>query len=215
MRTTVRSTRSTLKSSEACDPPVMCLWMMKKKFPFSYRLFSDLHVHCMCVIMTIISFKLLYVWLLLWYYIYYLSYVCNLILAHIWDALGFPCKIGCDTHHKGSPLRHSPSSLGHLDAASTKELLHQWRGSPRPPHKVSSPLHTNQEGRRRLPVSHLGLKAFGEPCTPWFTQESPHKVGTTLHSLSSKLILSLSTSTKHMQVYWWAIKHLDGLDMIF
>jgi hypothetical protein len=37
----------------------------------------------MCVIMTIISFKLLYVLLLLWYYIFYLSYVCNLILAHI------------------------------------------------------------------------------------------------------------------------------------
>jgi hypothetical protein len=26
-----------------------------------------------------------------------------------------------------------PSSLGHLDAASTKELLHLGRGSPRPP----------------------------------------------------------------------------------
>jgi hypothetical protein len=30
--------------------------------------------------------------------------------------------------------------------------------------------------------------------------ESPHKVGTTLHSLSSKLSLALSTYTKHMQV---------------
>jgi hypothetical protein len=28
------------------------------------------------------------------------------------------------TRHKGSLLRHSPSSFGHLDAASTKELLH-------------------------------------------------------------------------------------------
>jgi hypothetical protein len=100
------------------------------------------------------------------------------------------------THHKGSPLRHSPRSLGHLDVASTKELLHQGRGSPRPPHKVSSPLHTKLEGRWRLPVSHIGPKASGEPCTPWFTQESPHKVGITLHSLSSKLSLALSTHTQ-------------------
>jgi hypothetical protein len=107
------------------------------------------------------------------------------------------------------PLRHSPSSLGHLDAASTKELLHQGRGVSTPPHKVSSPLHTKSEGRRRLPVSHLGPKASDAPCTTWFTQESPHKVRTTLHSLRSKLILALSTHThthtKHMQVYGWAI----------
>jgi hypothetical protein len=62
---------------------------------------------------------------------------------------------------------------------------------------------------------HLGPKASGEPCTPWFIQKSPHKVYTTLHSLSSKLSLALSTYTKHMQVYGRAIKHLDGLDMIF
>jgi hypothetical protein len=108
------------------------------------------------------------------------------------------------TRHKDSPLKHLPSSLGHLDAASTKELLHQGRGSPRPPHKVSSPLHTKPEGRWQLLVSHLGPKASGEPCTPWFTQESPHKIGTTLHSLSSKLSLALSVYTKHMQVYGWA-----------
>jgi hypothetical protein len=119
------------------------------------------------------------------------------------------------TRHKGSPLRHLPSSLDHLDAASTKDLLHQGRGSPRPPHKVSPPLHTKPEGRRRLPVSHVVPKASGEPYTPWFTKESPHTVGTTLHSLSSKISLALSTYTKHMQVYGWAIKHLDGLDMIF
>jgi hypothetical protein len=113
------------------------------------------------------------------------------------------------------PLMHLPSSLGHLDAASTKELLHQGRGSPHPLHKVSSPLHTKPEGRWRLLVSHLGPKDSGEPCTPWFTQESPHKVGTTLHSLNSKLSLALSTYTKHMQDYRWAIKYLDGLDMIF
>jgi hypothetical protein len=57
------------------------------------------------------------------------------------------------TCHKGSPLRHSPSSLDHLDAASTKDLLHIGKGSPCPPHKVSSPLHTKSEGRRRLPMS--------------------------------------------------------------
>jgi hypothetical protein len=93
----------------------------------------------------------------------------------------------------------------HLDAASTKELLHLGRGSPRPPHKVSSTLHTKSEGRRQLPVSHLGPKGSGAPCTTWFTQESPHKVGTTLHSLSSKLSLALSTHTNHVQVYGWAI----------
>jgi hypothetical protein len=80
------------------------------------------------------------------------------------------------TCHKGSPLRHSPSSLGHLDAASTKELLHLGRGPPCPLHKVSLPLHTKPEGRRRLPFSHLGLKASGAPCTTWCTQESRHKV---------------------------------------
>jgi hypothetical protein len=105
--------------------------------------------------------------------------------------------------------------LGHLDAASTKELLHQGRGSPRPP--AQSVLATPHQagGSITIPVSHLGPKASDEPCTPWFTQESHHKVGTTLHSLSSKLSLALSTYTKHMQVYGWAIKHLDGLDMIF
>jgi hypothetical protein len=65
-----------------------------------------------------------------------------------------------------------------------------------------------------LPVRHLGPMASGEPCTPSFTPETPHKVGTTLHSLSSKLSLALSTYTKHTQVYGWAIKNLDGLDMI-
>jgi hypothetical protein len=109
------------------------------------------------------------------------------------------------THHKGSPLRHSPSSLGHLDAASTKELLHLGRGSPRPSHKVSLPLHTKPEGQRWLPVSELGPKASDASCTTRFTQESPCKVGTTLHSLSSKLSLALSTHTKYVQVYGWAI----------
>jgi hypothetical protein len=46
----------------------------------------------------------------------------------------------------------------------------------------------------------LRPKASGEPCTTGFTQESPHKVDTTLHSLSSKLSLVQSTYTKHMQV---------------
>jgi hypothetical protein len=144
-------------------------------------------------------------------------------LVHIVEALTqgycFPVTKSLQEHHltrhKCLPLRHSPSSFDHLDAASTKELLHQGRGSPRPPHTVFSPLHTKPKGRRRLPVSHLGPKASGEPCTHWFTQESPHKVGTSLHSLSSKLSLALNTYTKHMQVYGWAIKYLDGLDMIF
>jgi hypothetical protein len=74
-----------------------------------------------------------------------------------------------------------------LRSFSTKE-----GGLHVPPHKVSSPLHSKSEGRWRLSVSHLGPKASDEPCTPWFTQESPHKVGTTLHSLSSKLSLTLS-----------------------
>jgi hypothetical protein len=52
-----------------------------------------------------------------------------------------------------------------------------------------------------LPVSHLGLKPSDEPCTPRFTQESPHKVGTTLHAPNSKLSLALNTYTKHMKVY--------------
>jgi hypothetical protein len=78
------------------------------------------------------------------------------------------------------------------------ELLHLWRGSPHPQHKVSSPLHTKPEGRRRLPVSHLGPKASGTPYTTWFTQESPHNIGTTLHSLGSKLNLALSTHTQSM-----------------
>jgi hypothetical protein len=60
-----------------------------------------------------------------------------------------------------------------------RSFFTKGRGFPRPPHKVSSPLHTKSEGRRRLPVSHLGPKAFGAPCTSWSTQESPHKVGTT------------------------------------
>jgi hypothetical protein len=35
------------------------------------------------------------------------------------------------TRHQGSR-----QVLGHLDAVSTKELLHERRGSPRPPHKA-------------------------------------------------------------------------------
>jgi hypothetical protein len=72
----------------------------------------------------------------------------------------------------------SSSSLSHLDVASTKELLHQGRGSPRPLYKVSLPLHTKPEGRRLLLMSHLGPKASGAHCTTWFTQESPDKVDT-------------------------------------
>jgi hypothetical protein len=55
------------------------------------------------------------------------------------------------------PLRHSPSSLGHLDAASTKELLHQGRGVSTPP--TQSVLTTaHQVG---------GLKTIaGEPLRP-------------------------------------------------
>jgi hypothetical protein len=82
------------------------------------------------------------------------------------------------TCHKGSPRRHLSSFLDHLDVVSTKELLHQGRGSPRAPRKVSSPLHAKSEGRRRLLVSHLGPKAFATPCTTWSTQDSSHMVGT-------------------------------------
>jgi hypothetical protein len=39
--------------------------------------------------------------------------------------------------------------LGHLDVVSTnKELLHQERKSPCPPHTMSSPLHTKPESQR-------------------------------------------------------------------
>jgi hypothetical protein len=134
-------------------------------------------------------------------------------LVHVVEALTqefcFPVTKSLPRAPLDSPqrlaTRHSPSSLGHLDAASTKELLHLGRGSPHPPHKVFLLLHTKSEGRRRLPVIHLGPKASGGPCTPWFTQESPHKVGTKLHSLGSKLSLALSTHTKRVQVYGWAI----------
>jgi hypothetical protein len=54
------------------------------------------------------------------------------------------------TCHKGSSWRHSSSSIGHLDTACTKELLHQGRGSTRLLHKVSSLLHTKLEGQRLL-----------------------------------------------------------------
>jgi hypothetical protein len=60
------------------------------------------------------------------------------------------------TFHKGSPRRHSSSPLGHLDTSSTKDILHQGKGVSRPPHKLSSPLHTKPEGQRQLSMSHLG-----------------------------------------------------------
>jgi hypothetical protein len=130
-------------------------------------------------------------------------------LVHVVEVLTqeyyFPATKSLPRAPLDSPLRHSPSLLGHLDAAFTKELLHLGRGSPRLPHKVSLSLHTKPEGRRWLPVSHLDPKASSAPCTTLFTQESPHKIGTTMHSLSSKLSLALSTHTKNVQVYGWAI----------
>jgi hypothetical protein len=35
-----------------------------------------------------------------------LSCVCKMILAHTWDAFGFPCKIGCDTNHMDTSHYH-------------------------------------------------------------------------------------------------------------
>jgi hypothetical protein len=105
-----------------------------------------------------------------------LSVGTKLPLVHVVEALTqeywFPVTKYLPKSPLDLPLRHSPSSLGHLDVASTKEVLHLGRGSPRPPHKVFSSLHTKPEG-----------------------------FGTTMHSLSSKQSLALSTHTKHVQVY--------------
>jgi hypothetical protein len=44
----------------------------------------------------------------------------------------------------------------------------------------------------------VGMSILINPIKPWARMS--HKVGTSLHSLSSKLSLALSTYTKHMQV---------------
>jgi hypothetical protein len=62
------------------------------------------------------------------------------------------------TWHKGSPIRHSPSSLGHLDAASTKELLHLGRGSPCPSHSV---LATPQQAEGSKTIADEPLRPQG------------------------------------------------------
>jgi hypothetical protein len=53
-------------------------------------------------------------------------------LVHVVEALiqeyCFPVTKSLPRAPLDSPLRHSPSSLDHLDAASAKELLHQGRG---------------------------------------------------------------------------------------
>jgi hypothetical protein len=107
MRTTVTSTGAALRSSEACDSPLMCLWKMMKKllvqlsFVFGpscppsecnkwllYQLNSCTFDYCYGITL------------------FCLSYVCNMILAHIWDVFGFPCKIGCDKERLGGGGRN-------------------------------------------------------------------------------------------------------------
>jgi hypothetical protein len=74
----------------------------------------------------------------------------------------------------------------------TKKLLHQGRGSPHPPHKVSLSHHTKPEGRRRLPVRHLGPKGFDTHCTTWVAQDYLTRLShLTLTQLKAK------PSTKH------------------
>jgi hypothetical protein len=47
--------------------------------------------------MNIVSVKLLYILITVMVLLSIVYHVCEiLILAHIWNAFGFPCKIGCD-----------------------------------------------------------------------------------------------------------------------
>jgi hypothetical protein len=97
------------------------------------------------------------------------------------------------TRHKGSPLRHSPSSLCHLDAASTKELLHLGRGSPRPP--AQSVLATPHQagGSRTIAGEPLRPQGFRRTLYNLIHSRITSQGRHTLHSLSSKLSLALIT----------------------
>jgi hypothetical protein len=80
-------------------------------------------------------------------------------------------------------------------------LLHQGRGSPRPPHKVSSPLHTKPEGRRRFVSEPLRPQGFRHTLYNLIHSRITSQCRHILHSLNSKLSLALRTH-KSMWSLW-------------
>jgi hypothetical protein len=88
------------RSSRACGSPShhACGSRRWSCSSFSYRSCLDLRVHLSecnngyCISLTLIRFVTAMV-----LHSFCLSCVCKLILAHTWDAFGFPSKIGYDT----------------------------------------------------------------------------------------------------------------------
>jgi hypothetical protein len=122
----------------------------------------------------------------------------QLALGHISNSLSQEHHL---ISHKGSSRRHSPSFLGHLDAASTKELLHQGRGSPRPPPTKCLATPHQAGGSKTFADEPLSPQGFRHTLYNLIHSRITSQGRHTLHLLSSKLSLALSTHTKYVQVY--------------
>jgi hypothetical protein len=95
----------TMMSSEACDPPVKCLWKLEDGADrLSYRcsMFKTFVSTSECSKDIVIKLNLCtFLNVVLCLFTHDVYHMCvNLILAHICDAFDFPCKIRCDS----SPL---------------------------------------------------------------------------------------------------------------
>jgi hypothetical protein len=145
-------------------------------------------------------------------------------LVHVVEALTqeylFPVTKPLQEHHltchKGSPWRHLPSSaLGHLDAASTKEFLHQGKGVSTSPAQCVITAPHQAGGSKTITGEPLMPQGFRHTLYNLIHSRITSQGRHTLHSLSSKLKLTLSTRTKHVQSLWmntWALVWL-GYDL--
>jgi hypothetical protein len=137
----------------------------------------------------------------------------KLPLVHVVDALHTRVLLpGHQVSHKrtiwlATKARHEGSHQASLVTLMPPPLrsFSNRGGSPRPPHKASSALHTKLKGRR-LAGEPPRLRGFGAPCTAWSTRESPHKIGTPCISLSTKPMLILHTLSM-CKAFGYSLKH--------
>ena len=133
--------------------------------------------------------------------------------------------------HKGTPtsmlLKHSQRVLllGHqvspmntimvtLAPGSTKELLHQGRGSPHPPYKACRRHSTPSRRVEDVPASHQDSKDGRLTEYKWqFTLEPQHKVQQPCSLTHLGAILALSLTKDVLNLKMWSIWSLVGLEM--
>jgi len=124
----------------------------------------------------------------------------KLPLIHVVEALTqeycFPitkslprCPLTC---HKVSTTKAHAKFLVHLDVISTKELLQEGRGSPRPPHKVIDVAPHQARGSKTCRQATKAPRRRHTSCTTVVHYETLSQGRHTLHSLS-RPILTLIT----------------------